>query len=316
MISVLMSVYKEKKLYVKKAIDSILNQTYKDIELIVVLDAPDNIELLEMLKEYSRKDCRFKPIINNNNIGLAMSLNRAIELAQGEYYARMDADDVSKPCRLEKELDYLVEHGLDVVACTADKIDENDNVWGEIRPFNNDPNLIRELLPIQNVIIHPTVLMKADVIKKIGGYRNYSSCQDYDLWLRLVSNNNVIGILNENLFQFRKHNDSITATKRFNQILNEEYIRRMYEERHKSGSDSYSAEGLKKYLDENGYNDPEKRKFENDKLSQYRVGINLLKRHNIRGISVVFKSLSSRSVRTNIYTSILARVVRRKYKGE
>ena len=314
MISVIMSVYNEKSIYVEKAIDSILNQTYSDLEIVIVLDLPDNETLLRILKEYTHKDARVKLLINDRNIGLAMSLNRAIEVAHGEYLARMDADDISKPERLERELEYLINNGLDVVSCVADKIDENGNVWGEIKPFNNRPEVIKDLLEIQNVIIHPTVLMRTDIIKSVGGYRNFPSCQDYDLWLRLITNNYKIGIINENLFQFRKHRDSVTATRRYNQILNEKYIREMYHQRLKNGKDSYSEDDLKKFLNENGYSDPHKRQLENEMLMQYGSGINLLKKRNVRGLWLVIRSLSSYSVRTSIGVSISGRVVKFKHK--
>lgn len=316
MISVIMSVYNEKSIYVEKAIDSILNQTYSDLEIVIVLDLPDNETLLRILKEYTHKDARVKLLINDRNIGLAMSLNRAIEVAHGEYLARMDADDISKPERLERELEYLINNGLDVVSCVADKIDENGNVWGEIKPFNNRPEVIKDLLEIQNVIIHPTVLMRTDIIKSVGGYRNFPSCQDYDLWLRLITNNYKIGIINENLFQFRKHRDSVTATRRYNQILNEKYIGEMYHQRLKNGKDSYSEDDLKKFLNENGYSDPHKRQLENEMLMQYGSGINLLKKRNVRGLWLVIKSLSSYSVRTSICVSISGRVVKFKHKGK
>lgn len=316
MISVIMSVYNEKSIYVEKAIDSILNQTYSDLEIVIVLDSPDNETLLKILKEYTHKDARVKLLINDKNIGLAMSLNRAIEVAHGEYLARMDADDISKPERLERELEYLINNGLDVVSCVADKIDENGNVWGEIKPFNNRPEVIKDLLEIQNVIIHPTVLMRTDIIKSVGGYRNFPSCQDYDLWLRLITTNYKIGIINENLFQFRKHRDSVTATRRYNQILNEKYIREMYHQRLKNGTDSYSEDDLKKFLNKNGYSDPHKRQLENEMLMQYGSGINLLKKRDVRGLWLVIKSLSSYSVRTSICVSISGRVVKFKHKGK
>lgn len=316
MISVIMSVYNEKSIYVEKSIDSILNQTYNDLEMVIVLDSPDNETLLSILIEYTHKDARVKLLINDRNIGLAMSLNRAIEVAQGEYLARMDADDISKPERLERELEYLIKNELDVVSCVADKIDENGNVWGEIKPFNNRSEVIKDLLEIQNVIIHPTVLMRTDIIKSVGGYRNFPSCQDYDLWLRLVTNNNKIGIINENLFQFRKHRESVTATRRYNQVLNEKYIREMYHQRLKNGKDSYSEDNLKKFLNENGYSDPHKRQLENEKLKQYGSGISLLKKCNVRGLWLVIRSLSSYSVRTSICVSISGRVVKFKHKGK
>lgn len=316
MISVIMSVYNEKSIYVEKAIDSVLNQSYSDFEMIIVLDSPDNEMLLGILKEYTHKDARVKLLINDRNIGLAMSLNRALEVAQGEYLARMDADDICKPERLERELEYLKKNKLDVVSCVADKIDENGDIWGEIKPFNNRPEVVKDLLEIQNVIIHPTVLMRTDIIKSVGGYRNFPSCQDYDLWLRLVTNNNKIGIINENLFQFRRHRESVTATRRYNQILNEKYIREMYHQRLKNGKDSYSEGDLKKFLNENGYSDPHKRQLENEMLMQYGSGINLLKKHDVRGVGLVIRSLSSYSVRTSIWVTISARIVKFKDKGK
>ena len=296
-----------------ESIDSILSQTFTDFELIIINDgSQDNTE--EVIHAYSDKRIRYYR--NEKNEGLIYTLNRGLDLAQGKYIARMDADDISKPERLERELEYLINNGLDVVSCVADKIDENGNVWGEIKPFNNRPEVIKDLLEIQNVIIHPTVLMRTDIIKSVGGYRNFPSCQDYDLWLRLITNNYKIGIINENLFQFRKHRDSVTATRRYNQILNEKYIREMYHQRLKNGKDSYSEDDLKKFLNENGYSDPHKRQLENEMLMQYGSGINLLKKRNVRGLWLVIKSLSSYSVRTSICVSISGRVVKFKHKGK
>lgn len=314
MISVLMSVYNEKPIYLEKAIKSILNQTYKDIEFIIVLDSPDNNILLNIIQQFSKSDNRIRILINEENIGLALSLNKAIHASNGQYLARMDSDDISKPERLERELKFLTENNFDVIGCVADKIDEEDNVWGVIAPIENDQKLIRTLLPKQNIIIHPTVLMKADVIKSLNGYRNFPSCQDYDLWLRLLSGNYRIGILNENLFQFRRHRKSITATKRFGQILNEIYIRKLYDERCTKGSDSYTETNLHEFLERNGFYDHIISNRENKRLNQYNKGIRMIKSKQLGGVIKVTQALCSKSVRSCVKTSILTRKIKGKYR--
>ncbi len=88
-ISVIMSVYKEPLAYVNVAVDSILKQTFADFEFIIIVDAPDNLEIIEFLQEKAATDTRIFVVVNEKNIGLAMSLNKAIDLAKGKYLARM-----------------------------------------------------------------------------------------------------------------------------------------------------------------------------------------------------------------------------------
>ena len=315
-ISVLMSICGEPQHYIDKAIDSILIQSFRDFEYIIVIDNPSDSDTIEYIKKKCSHDLRVHISVNKKNIGLALSLNKAIEMAEGEYLARMDADDISKPDRLERELQYIKDQKLDGVSCTADKIDETGTVWGQIKPFSDNLHAIRELLPVQNVIVHPTVLMKADVIRHVGGYRNFASCQDYDLWLRLLTSGYRIGVLDQNLFQFRRHKDSVTATKRFNQVLNERYIRQLYFERcSKNNSDSFSQENLEQFLRTNGFYDAVIFNRENRKLVQYSSGIQAIKRHQfVSGIWNVCRSLNGRAVKDNIHTSIAARKIKNRYR--
>ncbi len=102
-----MSTYNETVEELKKAIDSILTQTFKNFEFIIILDNPQNYEHKKVINEYLSKDKRIIFLINESNIGLAASLNEGIENAKGDYIARMDADDISMPNRLEKEYNYL-----------------------------------------------------------------------------------------------------------------------------------------------------------------------------------------------------------------
>lgn len=103
-ISVIMSTFNEKLEWVKEAIDSIINQTYRNIEFIIIVDNPNNIELKNMLEQYCIEDDRIKIIVNEFNIGLVKSLNKALKICSGEFIARMDADDISVKYRLEKQL--------------------------------------------------------------------------------------------------------------------------------------------------------------------------------------------------------------------
>lgn len=308
-----MSVYNEPLIYVRKALESIRAQSYKDLEIIVIVDKPDYQEAITYLNDMQKLDQRINYHANDTNIGLAMSLNRALSYATGSYLARMDADDIAKKDRLEKELCYLEQKKLDVVGSWADVIDENDNVWKEIKGTYFSQEAVANLLPIQNVMIHPTVLMRTDIVKKVGGYRNFASCQDYDLWLRLLSENYKIGIINEKLLFFRRHKNSITATRRYNQILNEIYIQQLYHQRLKYGEDDFSEANLNDYLSRNGYRDAENVKHQNEMLTHYQTGKkDIAQRNIIEGVKNLTVSLPSSAVRHSIKVSIKAKIVKQR----
>lgn len=310
-ISVLMSIYNEPLIYIQKALDSIKSQTYQNIEIIVIVDKPDYQNAITYLNSEQRKDSRINYYVNDVNIGLAMSLNRALSHATGNYLARMDADDIAKKDRLEKEIRCIEQEKLDVVGSWADVIDENDAVWNEISGTYFTQDAVEKLLPIQNILIHPTVLMRTDMVKKVGGYRNFASCQDYDLWLRLLSKKYKIGVINEKLLFFRKHKNSITATRRYNQILNEMYIQELYQQRIKNGKDDFSEANLNDYLTRNGYRDSANVKRQNELLTHYQTGKKEIAQRNIvAGIKDLTLSLPSSAVRHSIKVSIKAKMIK------
>lgn len=316
-ISVLMSIYSEPLIYIQKALESIRAQSYSNIEIIVIVDNPDYQEAITYLSNIQKADSRISYYVNDTNIGLAMSLNRALSYATGSYLARMDADDIAKKDRLEKEICYIEQEKLDVVGSWADVIDENDDVWSEITGTYFTQEAVAKLLPIQNVLIHPTILMRKDIVKKVGGYRNFASCQDYDLWLRLLSENYKIGIINEKLLFFRKHKNSITATRRYNQILNEIYIQDLYNQRIRQGNDEFSEASLNAYLLRNGYKNQENVNYQNKRLMAYRTGKKEISQgHFVEGMRNIAMSLSSSAVRHSIKVSIRAKIVKHMLNGE
>jgi len=113
--SVIMATYKESIECLKQSIESIINQTYNDFEFIIILDNPDNKEHIAFINDYVCKDERIKFYINDKNMGLTNTLNRGLKLAEGKYICRMDADDVSMPDRIEKQLHYLNQYHYDLI---------------------------------------------------------------------------------------------------------------------------------------------------------------------------------------------------------
>lgn len=208
-----MSTFNEKIEDLQLAICSILEQTYKDIELIVVLDNPDNHQLMDYLKQMSSIDYRIKLLINETNIGLARSLNKAFDYSQGEYIARMDADDISMPERFEKQLKYLKDHPeIQIVATDRINIDEDNNYLPTTHILVNDPDVFAKAIRYSNLITHPSIMMRRADFESLGGYRNFKAAQDYDLWLRAINLKFMFYTLPEKLLKYRIRANSISKS--------------------------------------------------------------------------------------------------------
>ena len=254
MISVLSSVYNETLAEIKESIDSILSQSYKDFELIIVLDRPEYAEGLVLLQEYAQKDSRVKVLVNEKNIGLALSMNYAAENAEGEYYLRMDADDVCYPGRFQMQIDAIRDSKYDLICGNYDFMDENGDPLPQKTIVYGDAQL-SSLLAYRNIIHHPTVIMKAKAFWEAGAYRNYPCAQDYDLWLRMKCNGCKMHMMPEKLIKYRVRQASTTVQKRYKQSCTGEYIRKLYQKG--DNMQSYSYEGYLAYLDKRGVNDPD-----------------------------------------------------------
>jgi glycosyltransferase involved in cell wall biosynthesis len=188
MISVLMSVYNEEVGYVEQSVSSILNQSYSDFELIIVIDNPKNEAVIEYLIRQANKDSRIKLIYNDQNIGLAKSLNKGFEHSTGEFIARMDADDISKSHRFQTEIDYLINHeAVMLVSSTAEIIDEDGNSLHNLNTKGYDSKKLSRILKVTNVLIHPSWMMRRELFIQLKGYRNIFA-EDYDFVLRANDN--------------------------------------------------------------------------------------------------------------------------------
>lgn len=216
-VSVILPVYNADR-FLREAIESILCQSFTDFEFIIANDgSTDNSEDVIL----SHADDRIVYLKNDTNQGLIFSLNRMIDAAKGLYIARMDADDVALPYRLEKQVEYMRRFNPAVAATTVDLIDEAGKglpPWSDDRR-NVAPEQIRRFLRRDNCIAHPSVLCNAELLR-IYRYRTRQKfSEDYDLWLRLAADGHVIRKMTEPLLRYRILPGSATRGKKFNVFL-------------------------------------------------------------------------------------------------
>ncbi len=240
-VTVLMPVYNGEK-YLREAIDSILAQTFANFEFLIVNDgSTDNsVPLIE-----SYADARIHLVHNATNSGLVASLNKGLGLARGEYIARMDCDDISLPTRLEKQLAFMDDHPEIGILGSACQFIDDSGAPGFVWANPEQHQLIRWHLCFTCPMCHPTVMMRTDLVRELGGYsseaiqgRETYSGEDYDLWRRAsstTSRKQHVGGLNsaqdyslwrratastqlanlpEMLLYFRRHEVSVTRVYR------------------------------------------------------------------------------------------------------
>ena len=254
-LSVIMSTYNEKENELLLAVHSVLNQTYTDFEFIIVCDNPENSDLCSLLESIEQTDSRIKIVWNEKNMGLAMSLNHGYQYAEGKYIARMDADDICEINRFEAQMKIMESLKRDLVWSSYSYIDEQGEALNETVPFYEKKEILKNL-PYKNIIHHPTVIMRREAFEKAGLYRDFPCSQDYDLWLRMLYLGADMQMMEEKLLKYRVRSNSVTSKKKYQQICTLNYIRGLYRERKRTGSDSYSYENYQKYLKEWGVGQP------------------------------------------------------------
>ena len=234
-ISVIMSVYNSEK-YLTEAIESILNQTFKDFEFIIINDGSTD-KSLDIIRKYQKKDKRIILINNKKNLGLIKSLNNGLRRSRGKYIARMDSDDISLIKRFQTQYDYLEQNqDIFLVGTGLIQIDENSNDIIKSKPIRG-VEFIKQLLEKRNCIAHPTIMFKN---KERYFYRNKMLyCEDYDLYLRLLNDEKKIDNIHNILLKYRVTKDSISNSKRSKQDLFVKKAKEFYQQRLKYGKDEY-----------------------------------------------------------------------------
>ncbi len=212
--------------FLEKAVQSVMQQTYSNLEIIIVNDcSTDNCA--SIIEQLQKKDDRIIVLNNIENLGISKTLNKAIENSTGKYIARMDADDICFPDRIKKQVDFLEQNpGIAICGGSFIKINEDGNKTGEVKfPRGND-NLKAELL-FYCPFAHPTMMMRKQVLKDVGLYKDMAPAEDYEMWLNIAEKFNVDN-LPDYLIYYRMHGNSISANRGDKLINKLQKITRMH----------------------------------------------------------------------------------------
>ena len=213
-VSIIMPVLNDEN-YLCDSVESILNQTYKDFEFIIICEYGNSKASTDIVKEYAKLDDRIIVIENDKQLNIASSLNKGIDLARGEYIARMDSDDISIMNRLAKQVVYLDSNdNIDICASDVYFIDEQRCLLRMKDPYPFEYDQICSDLLFFCCIRHPTVMMRKSVFNENKLYYNpnLNTTEDYEYWSRVCQNIKIVK-LPESLLLYRWHTSNATKLK-------------------------------------------------------------------------------------------------------
>lgn len=208
LVSVILPVYNAER-FLRPAVESILKQTYQNLQIILINDCSTDSSL-SILQEYAKQDSRVQVESNPQNLKLSKTLNRAISLASGKYLARMDADDISAPARIEKQVAALEANpDVVVIGCDMSIIDEDGKAIGHRKYYATDEE-IRKRMFFFSPFSHPAIVIRSEALNKVGPYDDkYNPAEDYELYFRLGTVGKFMN-LKEELFIYRIVGNSMT----------------------------------------------------------------------------------------------------------
>lgn len=300
-ISAIMSVYNAEK-YISQAIDSILNQSFKDFEFIIIEDcSTDNS--LAILNSYAEKDSRIKIIQKQENKrmkGFIENLNIGLNEAQGKYIARMDADDIAHPLRFEKQYQYLETNpDIFMVGSAVNFIDENNHFIKKLEALEHHTEIIKQM-PKTVTMYHPVIMFRNHSNIR---YRNLYYCEDYDLYLRLINEGKKFHNFTESLLDYRILNTSISRKdNKFLCILFVEKAKQFYRETIQKGKDSYHKfvpEDLLSILDDTRTPNKDDLKF------ALRVSVKFKYKNEFNKLLKIYRQNYAKDIETRILQTII-----------
>jgi glycosyltransferase involved in cell wall biosynthesis len=221
-ISVAMPVYNGER-YLSEALESILAQTYTNFEFIIIDDGSTDSSL-KVLQQYQKRDARIR-LISRENRNLATTLNDIIDLAQGKWIARMDQDDIALPHRFERQLQWLEQTGADITGSWVQFFGTSDMRILK-HPQSDEANKMELLFGCP--FAHPTVMMKAELVKQLRYDKDWEKCEDYDLWERAAHVGWKMTNVPEVLLSYRQHDMQISSASSTRQHQLSQSIRRRY----------------------------------------------------------------------------------------
>ncbi len=200
-VSVIMSTFNKENTLID-SINSILNQSFSNFEFLILDDFSED-STYEILNEFQKKDERIKIFRNNQNNGLTKSLNFLIKKSSGNFIARQDDDDISRPSRLEKQLDSMEELNYNI--CTTRAVIKGTDKLIPGLSFYLPP---KYLILYKNPFIHGTLLIEKETLLKYNSYNEkFKYAQDYELFIRLINNGEKILKINEVLYELNIKNN-------------------------------------------------------------------------------------------------------------
>ena len=203
MVSVIMATFNEPKAFIEASIMSILNQTFRDLELLIADDST-NAETVKVIDDFAVSDSRVVVIRKAERMGFVNALNEALNLAKGDLIARMDGDDMALPKRFEIQLRYAAVHPeVDVFGGDMDIIDEQGVVQSE-RRYPTTPAAIQRKFIFRSPFAHPTIMFRRRIIDAGIRYNpEYKKAEDIDFLMRLYKQGYVFGNTGEKLLRYR-----------------------------------------------------------------------------------------------------------------
>lgn len=284
LVSVLMPVYNVEK-YIEEAVNSVLNQTYTNIELIIVDDcSKDNT--YKILQDMEKRDHRIKLYKNIENKKIVETLNFAFEKSSGDYICRMDGDDISDSRRIENKMLYLQENqDISLVGCSVYTIDERGNNLRKREMLSNQKTIIKTL-KYSTPVFH-IWLARREVYEKLHGYRNIPYVEDYDFLLRMTT----LGLKYSNIsnyfgYSIRLHSNNTISNVGIIQRKAHRYCYQLYLQRKKNKCDSFTINDFYKYVKSSDW---EKKIFNLSNIFLQRALSNN-KRFNLKKIMYFFVS--------------------------
>lgn len=216
-VSVLMPVYNSED-YLREAIDSILNQTFTDFEFIIIDDSSSD-HSREIVESYS--DPRMRFYVNEQNMGVAATLNRGLELATGEYIARMDSDDISFPERFEKQVKFL-DANLNIAVLGTSVVKFGEVMQPSPMIYCSNHKKAKAEMVFNSTLAHPTVMIRKSILdnNQLKYEEKYNGLEDFVLWWRISKLADVVS-LPEVLLKYRIHSKQMTQSEnRTNEFKN------------------------------------------------------------------------------------------------
>lgn len=207
LVSVIIPVYNCEK-YLEESISSIINQTYKNMEILITDDcSTDNSYNILML--FAEKDKRIKLFRNNENLKIVKTLNAMISKAQGEFIARMDSDDISLPRRIEEQVNFLQKNeSIDICGTNIDYIDKN-SVFLRKAHFPKKNDSIQSIKFFRTPFCHPTVMFRKSIKSRVVYKDSFLYAEDYGLWLEILLQSRAAN-LGQSLLKYRIHDNQIS----------------------------------------------------------------------------------------------------------